>query len=188
MRNKTPTPKLVVSDKLGDIHVDLAGVAEAMKALGVSEQTIQSTTIYVDSYPHLTILGSVWPRFLAWLRYPRLAPRGHVVRLSSKMFFLGPTDRTINHTLIHEIEHVAQIERKDTRILIGYLTNLVFLLAGIALGLTNKSDVIIFKVLIIFITALFGLRVGYMFSLHEMQARKVSADYKLPKKLITRSK
>lgn len=155
-----------------------------MASLGLSEKTIANTTLYIDNHRHITILGSVWPKYLSRLRYPRLKPTGSVIRLSRRLYFTGPTYKTINHTLVHEIEHAAQIQRKDPRLLIGYLTQVVGVGAGIALGLTNQSDVIVFKVMILFITALFGLYAGYMFSLHEMQARKRSIGYKLKQPLI----
>lgn len=178
-------PRLVVNTNLTSLRVDLMGIAKIMKSLGLSEETIQTTTVYIDSRQHLTVRGSVWPKFLAKLRYPRLAPSGCVIRLSGNMFFTGPTDRTINHTLIHEIEHVAQIERKDVRIFIGYLTSIIFSANGVALGLASNPSVVILEVLITGITGLFGLQLGYLLSLHEMQARKTSANYKLDNMLIT---
>lgn len=172
-------PKLVIDKRIKDITVDIDAIGHIMNDFGLPEGTIKSTTVYISYRPALRILGSVWPKYLARFRYPSIKPKGMVLRLSYKMYFIGTTERTINRTLVHEIEHVAQVARKDIKLLIGYATELVFLSAGIALGLTNESDSVIFRIAILLITSFAGLQVGYMFAMHEAVARKASANYRL---------
>jgi hypothetical protein len=181
MPTKGPIPELIISKKLTNVSVDLEYVATIMSSLGLNEKSIRNSIVFIDHRPSLTILGSVWPKYLASLRFPRIKSSGSVIRLSSRLFFTGSTQRSINHTLVHEIEHAAQIQRRDLHLFVGYLTQVATSTAGIALGLTNQSNHFVFKYLIVTITGLFGLYIGYMFSLHEMQARHTSTSYKLTK-------
>lgn len=179
------TPTVVISKELTDASVDKTSLISMMQELGLKDKTINNLTIYIDNNTHFSTRGSTWPRSLSYFRFPKLRAKGKVVRLSSKMMFTGSTKLTINTSLIHEIEHVAQIERKDPRLLAGYLTQLVFITAGLSLGLTDKSGLLIYRILITALTTFTGWQFGYMFSWHEMQARKVSRHFMQNTKIIS---
>lgn len=182
MKSEIMTAPHVIIDKTiqDNVHLDVAKAVEVMKTCGIPPEEIVNTVIYIDAKFHLNINGSVWPKQLARLRYGRSGFEvgvGNVVRMSSRVLGKPRPSESLNHTLVHEIEHVAQIERKDIRLLIGHLTMLLGTLAGMWLSMwASESLRLVFplRILCVLVGAAIGLQIGYLFAWHEIQARRVA--------------
>lgn len=155
-------PRLVIPDTT---HIDAAELARVMRDCGLSTGAIGRITIYIDNKFHISMNGSAWPSYLARFRFPRLPRNGNVIRISTHVRGKSRTALKLNHTLVHELEHVAQIERKDIRMFIGHATIITTVAAGLAVGVWAHS------ILIALLGGLIGEQVGYLIAWHEIQAR-----------------
>jgi outer membrane lipoprotein SlyB len=79
----------------------------------------------------------------------------------------------MNHTLSHELEHVAQIDRKDSLLKIGHLAIWGSAALGAAIGNrlgSGKKG----RAAGILLGAMAGQQIGYKIAPHEQQAREKS--------------
>lgn len=156
-------PLLILPD---NIRIDADELARIMNACWLSPAAMGRITVYIDPTFHLSLNGSAWPSYLARFRFPRLPRHGNVVRISTQMRGKPRSAAAMNQTLVHELEHIAQIERKDIRMFIGHATILAAVLCGITVGLWAHS------LLLAILGGLVGEQLGYLIALHEIQARK----------------
>jgi len=154
--------RLVIPDT---VQIDVRELTRIMGECGLSTEAIGRITIYIDSKFHISMNGSAWPSYLARFRFPRLPRNGNVVRISTHVRGKPRTALSLNHTLVHELEHVAQVERKDIRMFIGHATIIVTVAAGLVVGVWAHS------ILVALLGGLIGEQIGYWFAWHEIQAR-----------------
>jgi hypothetical protein len=164
------------------VRIDAARAAVTMAELGLSEDKIKSTTIYVDAKYHASLNGSTYPNRLGRARFKsepelREAP-GSIVQMSTLKKGEPRTDDEMNKTLVHELEHVAQSERGDYELQRGSAVIAGLTAAGALLGrLASKNAERKSTRLFGLITgALAGYQVGYKVSPHERHARQRSEE------------
>jgi hypothetical protein len=165
-----PTPKLQLDG------VELRRVmAEVYK---ISSDEIDNLIILIDAKPHLYYRGSQVPKLLDRIfrgkRDYNKGP-GSIIRLS--MYYQGKrrTIDNMNHTLAHELEHVAQQDRRDPRILIGTVMIWITATFGAWLGLLLGTNTML-RMCFFFVGMAMGHYIGYSFAPHEIQARKRSKE------------
>lgn len=173
-------PRIVYACDHPDFVVDSLIVAGAMDEIGVSPESVASTTVYMDEKSRSSVNGSVWPRFLGRLRFfgnPELRnSSGSIVRLSTVKCGKRRSVEAINRTLVHELKHVAQIDQKDSSLIVGNVTHLGLTVLGVlaAHRVTEKSSRIIPRLAIGLGGLLIGSHTGYRLALHERHARVVA--------------
>lgn len=157
------------------ISVDTGKVAQTMRDLGVSEQGINETTLYVDPKSRLQTFGTHYPNKVGRLRFrsnPEIQEaKGDIVRLSTIMKGKARSADEINRTMVHELEHRAQGDRHDSKLTEGHLAVWGLAVAGAILGNRlgkNKAS----KIVGTAIGAGIGHSLGYMIAPHERQARE----------------
>jgi hypothetical protein len=175
---KQAHPRVVYGEKIPpDLTVDPDALADTMRELNISDKTIENTTIYMDPSNRLATNGIAYPKTLGRLRHirhPELrrAP-GPVVRVSTKIRGTERKKQDMNHTLSHELEHVAQIDRKDPRLTIGHLaiwgSAALGATIGNKLGSSRKG-----RAVGTLLGAMVGQQIGYKRAPHEQQAREKS--------------
>jgi hypothetical protein len=173
---KPPQPRVVYGERISpDLTVDINGAADTMRELDTSDGTTGNTTIYLDPTNRFATNGIAYPRTLGRLRhifYPELrnAP-GPIVRISTKVKGKKRTEEQMNHTLAHELEHVAQMDRKDPRLKMGHLaiwgSAALGAVIGNKLGSGKKA-----RTAGTLLGAMIGQQVGYRIAPHERQARE----------------
>lgn len=175
-------PKIVTSPGLEDkLAVDAAAVGEAMTALGISSETIHATSILADDTSRITTRGMTFPGWLGRLRHPQLRhSRGPVVRISTVIRGAEVSEEDMNKTLEHELEHVAQAERKDPKMLLGFAAIVGLGIAGGIVGnrLSRKRGRAT-RVAATVVGAALGQQIGYQLAPHERQARERSTTTKI---------
>jgi glycine zipper 2TM protein len=171
-------PRVIYGEKVSpDLTVDTDALADTMHELDISDETIENTTIYMDPSNRLATNGIAYPKTLGRLRHilhPELrrAP-GPVVRVSAKIRGAEREEEDMNHTLSHELEHIAQIDRKDPRLKIGHLaiwgSAALGAVIGNKLGSSKKG-----RAAGTLLGAMVGQQIGYKIAPHEQQARERS--------------
>jgi len=173
---ETSLPHVVYGEGLDSgITVSPDQIAQTMQELGVSEQGISDTTIYMDPKSRLQTYGTHYPNRLGRLRFrsnPEIQEAsGDIIRLSTIMKGTPRTDEAINRTLVHELEHRAQEERHDVKLTQGHIAIWGLALAGAVIGnRLGRSGVT--KTAGTVIGAAIGHSAGYMIAPHERQARE----------------
>lgn len=171
-------PKIIISPKTkGELIIDPGAVAQTMQELGISKQGIQNTSILVDETNRIATNGIAYPRWLGILRhlhYPQLrdAP-GPIIRLSSVVKGKERSAENMNRTLVHELEHVAQMERKDPNIKLGHVAIWGLATAGgIAVNRLMRGQSKVIQLAATFAGAMAGQQLGYRIAPHEIEARQ----------------
>lgn len=179
--DQQPLPKVLYEGETSDhLEVDAESVAETMQELGVSADLISRTNLLIvpGSY---SINGSAWPKNSGRLRHrcheELKDTEGPIVRINHKVKGRKRSAEDMNSTLVHELEHVSQIDRNDPRIKIGHVAAWGLAVAGAAVGSKlgrNKSQKAAFSLL----GAGIGHQAGYRLAPHERQARARSDKIK----------
>lgn len=175
-----PLPRIVHGTEITPyIDIDPTQVASVLHELGVSDSAIESTTIYLDGNSHIATNGMAYPNALGRTRFrhvPELknAP-GAIVRIGTNQRGKVRTEEDMNRTLVHELEHVAQMERKDKKMTAGHLAIWGLAAAGAVAGnkLAKKRGTGRagrFGAMIAGMAA--GQQIGYKFAPHEHKARE----------------
>lgn len=171
----TPTPQIVYGEGANsDISVDTQAVAETMRHLGISDRGIDAATIYIDPVNRFQTFGTHYPNRVGRLRFRTNAEiqqaKGDIVRLSETVKGKPRTAEEMNHTLVHELEHLAQQDRHDTKLTTGHVAIWGLVVAGGMLGNKlgkNKAT----RATGALVGAAIGHAVGYLAAPHERQAR-----------------
>lgn len=143
----------------------------------ISDQGIENTSIVIGDKNRRLYKGSQTPKWLDRIvhgKKPENEGSGSVVRISTIIRGQERTPEEVNHTLSHELEHVAQSDQRDRNVLLGNLA--VWGLTGIGAFVGNKlgrnrSR----KAIGMLAGAAIGQTVGYRLASHERQARSKAA-------------
>lgn len=152
------------------VSVDPEVAAQTMRELGISEDGIARSAVYVDPKNRLANNGTHYPNRLGRLRFrsvPELQDvEGDIVRLSTRVRGKERTPEQMNRTATHEWEHLAQADRHDRKVIVGHIAiyGLAALgaLAGNRLGKGKIGAAV---------GGFVGYQLGYMLAPHERQAR-----------------
>jgi len=149
--------------------------ALTMKELGISDQAIGDAAIYLDPENRMVNYGTHYSPRQAQLRFrsiPELSNvKGEVVRLSANMRGKALTEQQMNRTLVHELEHVAQHDRDDSKVTTGHIAIWGLAAAGAVIGSRyGKSNLV--KTAGTVLGAFLGYEFGYLIAPHERQARQ----------------
>jgi len=183
-KNQTPQPVVIVDDMLSaSLEVDPVVIAQTMQELGISNPGITNTTLHIDDKRHFLYKGSQTPKsFDRVLRNPSEVNEGEgsVIRVSTNIRGRELDAETMNQTLVHELEHVAQTDRKDTKMKIGNLAIWGLAAAGLVVGnyLGKKSGSKITRAVSPVIGFAIGHQMGYRIAPHERQARARAKEVK----------
>ncbi|HEX9594723.1 MAG TPA: hypothetical protein VF996_01170 [Candidatus Saccharimonadales bacterium] len=176
-----PLPRIIYEGSTDEqVEANVEVVADTMLELGITENIIKQTTLLVLPESRTTN-GSAWPEKLGRLRHRKHQElhdsQGPVVRLNLKVHGKERTAEEINRTLVHELEHVSQIGRADTKLMLGHAAIWGLAAAGVAAGNKlgrGKSQKTAFSLL----GAGIGHQAGYRIAPHERQARIRSDEVK----------
>jgi hypothetical protein len=159
------------------LEIDPEIFSETMSTLGVSDETIERTTVILDGKSRIGIKGVAFPDSKQWLarkKYPELADdiNGPAVRLSTVMRRKRRTIEEINATSVHEIEHLSQFDRKDKKVGLGRAAIYGGMLAGAVSGnLVARNKHPVLRAAATLAGAAIGKEAGYRLAPHENQAR-----------------
>lgn len=158
-----------------EIVIDPVQAAATLRDLGVSEQGINNTTIYIDPKNRIQTFGTHYPNRNGKLRFPSVPEiqqaQGDIIRLSTTMRGKPRTPEEINRTFVHEAEHRAQKERHDKKLTEGHIAIWGLALAGAVFGnRLGKNKVT--KTIGAVVGAAVGHTAGYTIAPHERQARE----------------
>jgi hypothetical protein len=158
------------------ISVNVEEVAITMQDdLGISEHGIPNTTVYMDSKNRWLNKGTHYPNRIGRLRFRSNAElqkvTGDIVRISTVMKGKPLTAEQMNQTFVHELEHRAQQDRHDRKIIEGQVAILGLITVGAMLGnrIGNTRHT---RMLGAAIGAAYGYIAGYTIAPHERQARQ----------------
>lgn len=174
---RTARPEILISSSASDhLSVDADGVAKVMNELGITAETIRATTIYFDHYNYVLINGITYPNLLGRVRYLTIPvmrqTNGPIVRVSSRVQGKWRSARAMNVTLVHELEHVAQMDRRDRSRKIGQLGRWVLTAVAASFGVWLTAAGGRWRAGYILGLAIIGHVLGYVIAPHEAQARK----------------
>jgi hypothetical protein len=171
-----PRPQIINGNK--SPQIDASDVAETMQELDISDQGINNTSIYIDPKNRLLNLGTHYPNRLGRLRFrsiPELRhAQGDIVRISTKVKGKERTAEQMNHTLVHELEHVAQQDRHDIKLHEGHLAIWGLAAVGAVIGnkLGKRTGSKAAHATAVAVGAVVGQQAGYLLAPHERQARQ----------------
>lgn len=186
--HELPQPRIITADALP--QVSTSDVAATMQELNISEQGINNTSIYMDPKNRLLNLGTHYPNRLGRLRFrstPELRnAEGDIVRISTKVKGKERTAEQMNHTLVHELEHVAQQDRSDRNLDTGHIAIWGLAAVGAIIGnkLGKQTGIKAGRAAGAAIGAAVGHQTGYIIAPHERQARQRARE--VTTKAITR--
>jgi len=172
-----PLPRIVNGENT-NTYIDAQEAAKTMRELGISDGLLEKTTIYVDPENRLITNGTAYPQHLGHWRFDRSsqlakAP-GPIVRISTTMRGKPRDEEAMNRTLIHELEHVAQMDRKDKKLILGHAAIWGLAVVGAVAGnvlSSRKTSRLLPKTIATIGGALIGQQVGYKLAPHEAQAQ-----------------
>lgn len=173
-------PRVVYSgDNASSVTIDPAIAAETMRELGISVDGIAHGTIYVDGKNRLVANGTHYPNKLGRLRFitnPDVrAAQGDIVRLSTQIKGKPRSEELMNRTLVHELEHYAQQDRRDPNIHAGHLAIWGLAAAGAGIG-SRLGKTRPAKIASAIVGVGIGHMIGYRIAPHERQARKIAGQ------------
>lgn len=181
-QNVPAQPKIVTSSGLeAKITINPAMVGKGMADLHISPERIRATSILVDDTSRLATRGMTFPGWLGRLRHPQLRhSRGPIVRISTVIRGTEVPEAAMNETLEHELEHVAQAERRDPKIPLGFAAMVGLGIAGgiVSYRLSRERGVAA-RIVVTALGATVGWQAGYTIAPHERQARKRAATTKM---------
>lgn len=164
------------------ISIDTVDAAQTMRSdFKISDTGIADATIYLDAKNRWLNYGTHYPNWLGRHRFyfiPELANApGDIVRISTRVRGKDRTAEEMNGTLMHELEHLAQEDRKDSNLREGRIAIWGLAAAGAVianrLGRTKKA-----KALGTAFGGYVGHSLGYMIAPHERQARAKARQVK----------
>lgn len=171
-------PKIVTSHSVeSKLAIDPSIVGQTMQELGISPEGIRDTSILVDDANRMATNGIAYPKWLGRARHitnPQLrnAP-GPIVRVSSVVKGNERSDDAMNDTLVHELEHVAQMERNDPKMKLGHIAIWGLAAAGgISANQLTRAHNKAIRSAATFVGAAIGQQIGYRIAPHEIQARQ----------------
>lgn len=161
--------------------VDANGAAKTMQELGVTEEMIANSTIYVDGISRLVNRGAYYGGGLHWF-YNILHPdtrgmTGNLLRLSTTMRGRRRSPEGMNQTFVHEAVHLAQRDRGDSNVLIGEVAIYGFAVLGAIVGDRIGQGGVKGKALAV-LGALAGYQLGYRLAPNEREARSMAGQVK----------
>lgn len=169
------TPFIVLDTVAESVYsIDSEEAAHTLRQAGV--QNIAAHTIAISSEPRFNG-GATAPKWLDRLLNRSSAANkgpGSIIHIHTTTK-LRPNPRTpsqLNDLLTHEAEHVAQIERRDKRLVTGLATMVALTALGGYVG--NRVTADMGKPVGLLATTLCGLagyKIGYQLAAHEVQAR-----------------
>lgn len=173
--SQTPVPTITYGKDTDPILImDPHEAAQTLRELGVSDQGISDTTVYMDPKSRLQTFGTHYPNQIGRLRFrsnPEIKQtKGDIIRLSTVMKGKPRTPEEINRTFVHEGEHRAQEERHDRKLTEGHVAIYGLMLAGALLG-NRLGRGKVTKTIGTVLGAGLGHTSGYMIAPHERQAR-----------------
>ena len=163
-------------------EIDPFILAATMSELGVSDEAIRQTTVLLDGKNHVTFRGVAFPDSLSWLakrKFPEHTDDidGPVIRLSAQFRGRPRSATDMNRTLVHEVEHLAQYDRRDMNVAIGrFAIYGGMILGAIAGNVLARERRIPTRALATIGGAIIGKQIGYQVAPHEHQARCRSDD------------
>lgn len=158
-----------------DVLMDPEAAGITMRELGISDEGIKNSTIYIDPKNRLMNNGTHYSNRLGRLRFrsnPELAEaEGDVIRLSTRVKGKDRSEELLNRTFVHEAEHLAQGDRQDIKVKEGHLAIYGLLAAGALIGGRLGKGRFMGKAGAVLGGAL-GYELGYRLAPHERQARQ----------------
>lgn len=161
------------------LEVDTYEVAQTMARLGTLTQTIGSTTLYIGGKNNYVTKGFQIPKSADRMLHgvqPRNEGPGTVIRVNT--MYRGQPRGTddMNKTLVHELEHIAQADRKDIRYFTGLIGVYGLALAGGLAGARFVKGSFAKKVVAATLGAALGHQAAYVIAPHERQAKQRAED------------
>ena len=164
------------------LAVDAQLIARTLQDRGTSPEGIANTTIIFDAKNRLSYKGSHTPKL-----FDRLfrgtnednKGRGSVIRVGTRLRGRDLTPEEINHTIDHELVHVAQTDRGDFAPIIGNLAIWGGLIGGAVTAnrsISKRTKRLIPRVAFTAVGGVIGNRIAYQLAPHERQARSASAN------------
>lgn len=160
-----------------DVVVDQQAVANTMRELGISDEAISSSAIYIDPKNRFLNNGTHYQSGLGRRRFRSNEElqdvEGDIVRLTTRKRYKDRPTELMNKTLVHEIEHQAQEDREDKKVTAGHIAIWGLATVGALLGYKfggRKGGAM--KPIATAAGAYLGHSVGYRIAPHERQARK----------------
>ena len=175
-QNTPAQPNIITSPGLKNRVVDPMAVGQIMVDLQMSQDLIERTSIYVDDSNRLATNGIAYPKWLGRIRHftkPQLrTAEGPFVRISSVVKGFERSADDMNITLVHELEHVAQMGRHDPKIRLGQLAIWgLALTGGIAANRLATGHSKVGQAAATVVGVAMGQQIGYRIAPHEVQAR-----------------
>lgn len=173
-------PSIVVESR--SVEVDPVELRRTMQGIGISEAGIGQTAIVVDGKNRTSYNGSQAPKWVDRLTHgvhPYNQGKGTVIRLGTKVRGKNRSLEDINDTLVHELEHTVQYDKRDKSLLIGNM-----LIYGGSFALAALVDVLARKAGVKHRSLasvggfVLGNRIGYQLAPHENQARQRARELK----------
>jgi hypothetical protein len=166
-------PKVVFGEGVHEsIEVDKAQLAHVMEKVGAPPDT----AIYLGGKNNLRKRGFQWLKSHDRLVHgdqERNQGSGSVIRVNTKLRGKIRDQEDMNRTLVHELEHAAQMDRNDFNVKIGKLviagSTVLGLVAGELAG--RKTDNKFARTLVPILGAIIGRDIGYIIAPHEREAR-----------------
>jgi hypothetical protein len=175
MSENTKLPQ-VITGEAPYLGLDAAALADVMQTeYGISPETLANTTVVIDDKNRLSYKASQVPKKLDRLvRGPSESNQGDgsVVRVGSRFRGKDRTPDEMNHALAHELEHVAQMDRKDRKVTVGNILIWGGAVVGAALGYgLTRNRPGIGRIAGPVAGAAVGQKLGYTLAPYERQAR-----------------
>lgn len=178
------TPRIVIGKGTEqDITVDEHAVANTMRDLGISEEAIATSAVYIDPKNRLINNGTHYSRSIGRRRFRSNKElqdvEGDIVRLTIRKRYKDRPTELMNKTLVHELEHLAQDDRDNMKVTMGHIAIWGLAAAGAVLGHkigSRKGGVI--TPITTAVGAYIGHSIGYRVAPHERQARVRSGQVK----------
>jgi hypothetical protein len=170
-------PRAVYGDGVQpDIFVDPPCVLETMNILRISSIPAEHT-VYVSGRFNIARKGlqlSKWIDRFVHGEKDRNEGEGSVVRVNTVLRGKVRSIDDMNRTLVHELEHVAQAERNDPKLVYGNIAIWGLTLAGALAGNTivKRRGNAAASVIGMVVGAAAGHDIGYLVAPHERQARE----------------
>src|SRR6266702_959351 len=175
---ETIVPRVIVDQKASpEWEANATQLAQLLTdKYSMSENGIANTTVIVDGDNRLSYKGSHTSKLLYRLLHgksPENDGAGSVIRVGTRFRGRRRTQEEVNETLAHELEHAAQQDRKDPKVVLGNLATWGVAATGAVVGnkLTRNSSPAI-KFVASSIGAIIGQSIGYRFASHESEARR----------------
>lgn len=170
-------PDIIVAPGVNPVQqIDPRWASSVMRELGISDETIAKTSVYVDANSHYSHRGSAWPGMLARVRFRHIEglrdALGPVVRLSTVMRGQPRSPEAIAETAEHEFVHVGQLEHDKRSLAVGWLGMVSLTAVGALVGnRITKNTSLSVRSLATLVGAAIGHHAGYTIAPHERKAR-----------------